>query len=702
MGFSCLLPARTYATAGINSQLSFEGKIVNSSGVNIADGTYNMEFKIYRDGNSSGTGSTLLWTEDYLVAGSTGMPSTGGVTLTSGTYQVNLGSICVLAGSTCGVKTNTGVDFNQQTLWLSLQVGNTSACTLASGAASFTSACGGDNEMTPFVRLTATPYAFNADKLDGLDAAALGQLAATQTWTGTNTFQPTTNINSLTVIQTSAGSPTADIFDVQTANNTNVIQVAGPSANNANVTINPVGSGNTLSLGVAASNTTIQIGATNSAITDTISIGNNSNASGGSTIAIGSNGATGNTVSIDAGTGAGSISIGSSTTSHDVDIGAGTTGTNTSVVTIGSANAAASTTTIQGGNGSTAIGVQAATSGTISVGTTNVNTVTIGSTANTGTLTFGRSTAGEIINIGNGNVASGKTNTISIGATATSTGLDAITIGSTVAASSLTLQAGSGNMALNVTSGTITLATTTSGAINLTPAAGNNVVVGTSNTSGELLVLDTDTDATISAGSTANAPTEVDGGMFYSSTSRSFLCGVNGAWVSCIGGLLKSNTSVQAGDTITGSGATAFATNYAMPANYCTAGRVIRITAAGVYGTGTSFTATQTMQVNAGATALATQSVAYTPVAGITNKGWMVNYTMICNAAPSGASAIESQGIVTFGTATVNSGYAMPNSATANFATNGSLTLQVESNWSNSLHSPTITMRQFIVEGLGP
>jgi hypothetical protein len=163
-----------FAAVGTNQQLSFTGKVVRSDGTNIADGTYNMEFKIYQDGNSSGSGSTLQWTEDYLFSGSTGMPSTGGITLTSGTFQVNLGSICALGGGTCGAKTNTGVDFNQQTLWLSMQIGNSTACTVTSSTTSFalTGAgnCNGDGEMTPYIRLTAVPQALNADKLDGLDS----------------------------------------------------------------------------------------------------------------------------------------------------------------------------------------------------------------------------------------------------------------------------------------------------------------------------------------------------------------------------------------------------------------------------------------------------------------------------------------------------------------------------------------------------
>ncbi len=164
------------AATGINQQLNFQGKVVNSSGNNIADGTYNMEFKIYQDGNSSGVGSTLMWTEDYLVSGSTGMPSTPGVAVSSGTFNVSLGSICALAGSTCGAKTNTGVDFNQDTLWLSFEVGNTSSCTVTSSTTSFHTACGGDGAMTPFIRLTAVPQAMNSNKVGNLTAAQLVQL----------------------------------------------------------------------------------------------------------------------------------------------------------------------------------------------------------------------------------------------------------------------------------------------------------------------------------------------------------------------------------------------------------------------------------------------------------------------------------------------------------------------------------------------
>src|SRR5665213_3490075 len=88
--YSCLLPGKTDAATGINSELSFEGKIVKSDGTNITDGTYNVEFKIYSGGNATG-GGTNVWTEDWLVSAANGVP------FTSGTLETNLGAITSLA-----------------------------------------------------------------------------------------------------------------------------------------------------------------------------------------------------------------------------------------------------------------------------------------------------------------------------------------------------------------------------------------------------------------------------------------------------------------------------------------------------------------------------------------------------------------------------------------------------------------------------
>src|ERR1700722_13024283 len=152
LGALTLLTAPAYATGGINPSISFEGKIVNNNGTNITDGTYNMEFKIYSGTSNVGTGDTLLFTEDWLV-GST----QGGVELSSGTYEVNLGT----AGSGDSVALSS-LNWNQYPLWLSLQIGNTSSCTITT---TFTSNCGGDTEMKPYIELTSTPYSFTANQV---------------------------------------------------------------------------------------------------------------------------------------------------------------------------------------------------------------------------------------------------------------------------------------------------------------------------------------------------------------------------------------------------------------------------------------------------------------------------------------------------------------------------------------------------------
>lgn len=166
------LPKTVIAAAGINQQMAFQGKVVLANGTNIPDGTYNFEFKIYDGGTATG-GGTLKWTEDRLIGG------TGGVVVTSGTFTVNLGSVNAFGGS---------VDWNSDTLWLSLQVGNTSSCTITT---TFTANCAGDGEMSPYIRLTAVPYAFNAMQLGGVAASGYGQLANNQSWTAVNTYSLT-------------------------------------------------------------------------------------------------------------------------------------------------------------------------------------------------------------------------------------------------------------------------------------------------------------------------------------------------------------------------------------------------------------------------------------------------------------------------------------------------------------------------------
>lgn len=256
--FGFMLPTPSaHAATGINKQINYQARLLNSAGATVPDGTYNLEFKIYQDGNgcvgggSSPCSGTLKWTEDWLNNNSQG------VTVTNGYFSVMLG-----AGSDSAALA-TAVDFNQSALWLSINIGNTNT-----SCATF-SACSGDGEMLPFTQFAAAPYALNAAAVGGVAASNLAQLSAGQTFTGANVLQPTTNVTGVVVKQTSASSPTADIFNVQTANGSNIIQATGPSSNNSAVTIQSVGGSNALTL-TGAGAVTISGGAAS-----TWDIGNN-------------------------------------------------------------------------------------------------------------------------------------------------------------------------------------------------------------------------------------------------------------------------------------------------------------------------------------------------------------------------------------------------------------------------------------------
>ena len=288
LNFLIIKPIVSVAS-GINDLINFQGKIVTIAGINIPNGTYNVEFKVYAGGTSTG-GGTLDWTEDYLVGG-----SGGGIIFSSGTFDVQLGSVCPFSGGSCETYTNSAVDWNSNPLYMSIQVGNTSTCTVSSN---FLTNCGGDGEMSPYILLTSTPYAFNSNELNGLTSASFGQLSSGQTWDGSNIFQPASNITGLVVRQTSSASPTADIFDVKTVGSSNILQVTGSGANTADVNINAAGSSNNITINASGTGTAtfdntgtasnIQIGNTTGSVAQTINVGNNLASGSVSTISIGS------------------------------------------------------------------------------------------------------------------------------------------------------------------------------------------------------------------------------------------------------------------------------------------------------------------------------------------------------------------------------------------------------------------------------
>ncbi len=158
-----------FAAQGINRQINFQGKVVlKTDGTNVNSGTtnYDMVFKLY----DAPTGGNLLWTESW----------TGGnqVPVTDGLFRVALGSVNPFVSS---------VDWNNPNLYLDISFN-------------------GDT-MTSRIQLTATPYAFNAEKLDGV--------VATQSASGFNL---------------SGGTSTLSTISLTTSGNTLSIQPGNPGS----------------------------------------------------------------------------------------------------------------------------------------------------------------------------------------------------------------------------------------------------------------------------------------------------------------------------------------------------------------------------------------------------------------------------------------------------------------------------------------
>ncbi len=304
-----------------------------------------------------------------------------------------------------------------------------------------------DATVTQVITIGSKSNAANTTTIQGGSGSAI---ALTPQTTGTIVIGASAGTGQITVGSSSAtqtvvigdGSGAASTVNIA---NTTVAGATVSIAGGANTSANSISIAN----GATAAATTVSIlSGVGTASTATLSLGNNTRvtqidlgniaAAAARTLNIGSGS---NTVAIDTlNFGTGNTTVAGGKTIH---IGDGTpSGSGTNLVTIGSIAALANTTLIQGGNvntaGSEAIRLQTSAAGGIAIGTAT----------QTGTITLGQSTAGQIINIGGAQVANGNTQTIHIGDSATGTGKDLITIGNTNAASSLTLQGGTAGINL--------------------------------------------------------------------------------------------------------------------------------------------------------------------------------------------------------------------------------------------------------------
>ncbi|HET7827488.1 MAG TPA: hypothetical protein VFK97_01305, partial [Candidatus Saccharimonadales bacterium] len=153
------------ALAANPATISFQGKVVNSNGTNVTDGTYSFVFRIYN------TSAPTMTTACTSTASCLWQETQASVTVTSGIFQVELGSSCALTSGSCNNSAGGPINFSSSnSLYLTLQFnGDTSGTN------------GGF--MSPLIHITSVPFALQADNsasLGGIAASGFVQLGATQ------------------------------------------------------------------------------------------------------------------------------------------------------------------------------------------------------------------------------------------------------------------------------------------------------------------------------------------------------------------------------------------------------------------------------------------------------------------------------------------------------------------------------------------
>lgn len=182
-------PAEALTT--VPTKMNFQGRLTDSSGNIMPNGTYNMRFRLY----TVLTGGSTVWSEDRLVSGGTG------VTLTDGLFSVQLGSVTSLAASL----------FASGALYFEVEL--PTPATATSSSPSWT-----EGPMTPRNQLATSAYSYNSETLDGLDSTAFAQLGSASNFTGALGA----TLNSTTAFKVANGS-SIPLFNVDTSGGSVVI-----------------------------------------------------------------------------------------------------------------------------------------------------------------------------------------------------------------------------------------------------------------------------------------------------------------------------------------------------------------------------------------------------------------------------------------------------------------------------------------------
>jgi len=157
-------------------------------------------------------------------------------------------------------------------------------------------------------------------------------------------------------------------------------------------------------------------------------------------------------------------------------------------------------------------------------------------------------------------------------------------------------------------------------------------------------------------------------------------------------------TSIQAGDTVANNAAaTVFASAWPMPANFLTVGRVLRISAQGVYSSLVAAAGNLTIDLMAGTTVLGTTG-AQALVVNLTNDGWEATGNVVCITTGAGGT-VEAQGKSMLETALTTAAIElMQNTATVALDTTVSQTIGVRVTFSVANASNSIQQRLLLID----
>lgn len=126
--------------AATSSTINFQARLKQSSGAVVPDGYYNVQFKLY----SASSGGSPLWTETYYDSNGVTAGNDNRIRVVNGYLSVSLGSL-----------TAFGAQNWDQEMWITMNVGGVTQ----------TASPSYDGEMSPRLKLTGVPYAFQAGKL---------------------------------------------------------------------------------------------------------------------------------------------------------------------------------------------------------------------------------------------------------------------------------------------------------------------------------------------------------------------------------------------------------------------------------------------------------------------------------------------------------------------------------------------------------